>query len=196
MDNALAALLNELHDFGTDNDSRKEEPGDRMLNITPDTGQFLSLLIQATRARRVLEVGTSNGYSTLWMADALRRTGGTVSTVEISVKKALMARANFRRSGLSQTIDLHNGDVRAFLGRQRDRSFDLIFLDADRRQYAGYWDQIDRILRVGGLLVVDNAIVPGPEDLLELINQVESSTRYLTQTLHIGKGEMVSLKLM
>jgi predicted O-methyltransferase YrrM len=72
-----------------------------MLNITRDTGEFLSALVRATLARRVLEIGTSNGYSTLWLAEAAKAIGGTVTTVEFSEYKAGLAAANFSRSGLA-----------------------------------------------------------------------------------------------
>ena len=91
--------------------NRKE----KMLNITPDTGPFLALLIHAMKARRILEIGTSNGYSTLWLADAAQRVGGRVTRLEVLPDKAEMARRNFARPGLSSWIQLHPGDaVRAF----------------------------------------------------------------------------------
>ena len=71
-----------------------------MLNITRDTGEFLAVLVRATLARRVLEIGTSNGYSTLWLASAARAIGGSVTTVEQSDYKVGLASANFARSGL------------------------------------------------------------------------------------------------
>ena len=73
-----------------------------MLNITRDTGSFLSIIIQAVGAKRVLEIGTSDGYSTLWIADALSRNRGKVVTVEVSQRKAILARRNFEKSGLSE----------------------------------------------------------------------------------------------
>jgi len=70
MQSSLKALLKELEAFGRPHDSASAEPGSRMLNITPDTGEFLTVLIRATGATRILELGTSNGYSTLWLAEA------------------------------------------------------------------------------------------------------------------------------
>ena len=191
----LENLLDELHKFGLENDHSKADRDEQMLIIAPDTGLFLSILIQATKSKSVLEVGTSNGYSTLWIADAVDRVGGKVTTVEISRKKMLMAKRNFERSGLASVIDCRQGDARSFLASNASESFDMIFLDADRSQYACYWNEIDRVLRVNGLLVVDNATLPRPEDLSELLRLVKSSKRYLMQTLAVGKGEMVALKL-
>jgi predicted O-methyltransferase YrrM len=165
-----------------------------MLNITPETGLFLSLMIQAIKAKKVLEIGTSNGYSTLWMADALRNIAGKVTTVEVSQKKALMAKNNFERSGLSKYIETHLSDVRTFLREQDAESFDLIFLDAERRQYTSYWNDIDRVLNTGGLLIVDNAFSPKPEELTAFFKAINDSTRYLSQILQVGKGQMIALK--
>lgn len=105
-----------------------------------------------------------------------------------------LARRNFKRSGLSEYIDSHLEDVRVFLRSQADESFDLVFLDAERPQYVGYWNEIDRVLKSGGLMIVDNALSPRPDQLVDFFKLVESSGRYVSQVLRIGKGEMMALK--
>lgn len=194
MNEELVKLLSEICEFGINHDRKITAHEEQMLNITPDTGLFLSIIVQATRATRVLEIGTSNGYSTLWIADALRNTNGKVTTVEVSESKASMAKNNFERSGLSRYIDLHLADVRRFLRDQADESFDLMFLDAERPEYTSYWNDIDRVLNTGGLLIVDNALSPRPEELVGFFKLINDSTRYLSQTLLIGKGQMIALK--
>src|SRR5712691_1466390 len=94
MDDALLALLEKLAVIGEDNDARETARPRRMLNITRDTGRLLWILIRATRATRVLEVGTSNAFSTIWLADAARTTGGRVTTLELNSEKIALARAN------------------------------------------------------------------------------------------------------
>src|SRR5262249_30614205 len=106
MSDQLQSLMAELEQFGTANDSATTERARRMLNITRDTGPFLAVLVRATVARRVLEIGTSNGYSTLWLADAARAIGGTVTTIELSEYKIGLARQSFARSGLAACITL------------------------------------------------------------------------------------------
>ena len=101
MDNKLEALMAELEQFGKDNDGSTAERPRKMLNITRDTGEFLAVLVRATLARRVLEIGTSNGYSTLWLASAARAIGGSVVTVEKSQYKIDLASKTFARSGLA-----------------------------------------------------------------------------------------------
>ncbi|WP_425507302.1 O-methyltransferase [Stenotrophomonas lactitubi] len=135
----LAALKDELARFGTHNDARESERGRRMLNITADTGELLSVLVRFGNARRVLEIGTSNGYSTLWLAEAAAAIDGTVITLEFAADKVAMARANFARSGLGERIELVHGDAGQWLAQAADGCIDLLFLDSNRGQYAGWW---------------------------------------------------------
>src|SRR5512135_42008 len=94
----LDALFRELERFGQENDAQASSRSHKMLNITPDTGEFLRLLVRALKARRILEIGTSNGYSTLWLACAVQPINGSVTTLEKSPYEADMARANFARA--------------------------------------------------------------------------------------------------
>ncbi|MDH4261216.1 MAG: class I SAM-dependent methyltransferase, partial [Gammaproteobacteria bacterium] len=117
MDESLTRLLAELEEFGQSNDSGNAERAKRMLNITRDTGEFLAVLVKATHAQRVLEIGTSNGYSTLWLASAARAIGGSVTTVELSDFKVSLATANFARSSVSSAINLIHADAGQVLRR-------------------------------------------------------------------------------
>ncbi len=193
MDEQLTALLKELEQFGADNDARVTDHKARMLNITPDTGAFLSLLIRATKARRVLEIGTSNGYSTLWLAYAAQQLGGQVVSVDHSPAKAEMARRNFERAGFSSSITQHLMKADRFLEEQNNSSFEFIFLDSDRREYTGWWPSLRRILTVGGLLVVDNA-VSHEQELRDFVELVRAYPGYMTSLVPVGKGELLILK--
>ncbi len=157
-DDTLESLKAELERFGDDNDRATTDRPRRMLNITRDTGEFLAVLVRAMGARRVLEVGTSNGYSTLWLAEAARAVGGHVTTVEYADYKAALAARNFERAGLAGAISLVRDDAGALLARTADTAFDLVFLDSERTQYVPWWPDLRRVLRPGGLLVVDNAL--------------------------------------
>ena len=148
----LMELLAELEDFGQKNDATITERPRRMLNITRDTGEFLVVLVKAMDAKRVLEIGTSNGYSTLWLARAARDVEGTVTTVELSELKIAMAKANFARSGLERFITLVHDHAGNVLKRTPDASVDLLFLDSERPEYPGWWPNIKRVLRPDGRL--------------------------------------------
>lgn len=145
----LSELKNELMHFGAENDAHETERARRMLNITPDTGEFLSVLVRFGTARRVLEIGTSNGYSTLWLAEAAAAIDGHVTTLEFAEDKVAMARSTFARSGLAAHITLVHGDAGQWLAGAAEGSIDLLFLDSDRGQYAGWWPQLRRVLRPG-----------------------------------------------
>ncbi|WP_211328789.1 O-methyltransferase [Shewanella algidipiscicola] len=102
-------------------------------NITRDTGEFLSILVQATRASKILKIGTSNGYSTLWLASVLLSCG-RIYTVEVNPQKISEARLNFEQAGVSAKITQLAGDVSEVLEHLTER-VDFIFLDADRKAY-------------------------------------------------------------
>src|SRR5438046_9821723 len=101
MDDVLLELLEKSAKFGADNDTRETERPKRMLNITRDTGRLLWIIVRATDATRILEVGTSNAFSTIWLADAARSTGGRVTTLELNPEKIALARANLPATRLT-----------------------------------------------------------------------------------------------
>src|SRR5678810_241032 len=103
MDAKLLDQLHELEQFGQANDAATSNRSQKMLNITHDTGVFLALLVKAARCRNVLEIGTSNGYSTLWLADAVGD-AGRVTTLDRAPHKVEMAARNFQRAGLAPRI--------------------------------------------------------------------------------------------
>jgi predicted O-methyltransferase YrrM len=193
MPGRLPALLNELEQFGQQNDAATTDRPRRMLNITRDTGEFLSVLVKAMDARRVLEIGTSNGYSTLWLADAARAIGGSVTTVELSELKLRMASANFARSGLAAHISPVHEDAGIVLKRSASASFDLIFLDAERPEYPGWWPDLKRVLRGGGLLVVDNASSHA-DQMAPFIALVKADPEFTTSLVPVGNGEFLAVK--
>jgi predicted O-methyltransferase YrrM len=193
VDNQLQSLMAELEQFGKANDSSTSERARKMLNITRDTGEFLAVLIRATLARRVLEIGASNGYSTLWLASAARAIGGSVTTVEFSDYKVGLASNNFDRSGLAPYISLVHDDAGRVLERSADSDFDFIFLDSERPEYPGWWPNLRRVLRPGGLLVVDNA-TSHPEEMAPFVALVEADTSFTTSLVPVGNGEFMAVK--
>ena len=193
MTEALLQLLAELEQFGETNDSSTTDRSRRMLNITHDTGEFLSVLVRATNARRVLEIGTSNGYSTLWLANAARTIGGRVSTVELSEYKVELAARKFARSGLASVITQIHEDAGRVLASMGKAAFDLIFLDSERTEYPDWWPDIKRMLRPGGLLVVDNA-TSHPEQIAPFIALVKADPEFTTSLVPLGNGEFLATR--
>jgi predicted O-methyltransferase YrrM len=193
MDEVLEALKAELERFGEDNDSATRERARRMLNITRDTGELLAVLVRAASARRVLEVGTSNGYSTLWLAEAVKATGGSVTTLELAEDKVRLAAANFARSGLLPFITLVQGDAGRFLEQSDPGAYDLVFLDSERSEYIAWWPHLRRALRPGGMLVVDNA-TSHVEEMAPFIGAVTADPEFATCLVPVGKGEFLAVK--
>ena len=189
----IDTLLDELARFGDENDRTQTARARRMLNITPDTGAFLDVLVRATGARRVLEIGTSNGYSTLWLARAAQAGGGRVTSVEMAADKFAMATANLARAGLDGAVTLIHADAGAVLAESAYAAWDFIFLDSERSSYARWWPQLARVLAPRGLLVVDNAISHA-EEMTAFIAQVEASAGFSTALAPVGKGEFMAVK--
>jgi predicted O-methyltransferase YrrM len=192
MDETLTAFLAELARFGQDNDARETERPRRMLNITPDTGRLLWILIRSARAARVLEVGTSNGYSTIWLADAARAAGGGVVTLEANPAKVALARRNFEAAGVSDVVQIVEGPAADTL-RGLPGPFDVIFLDADRPSYATYLELAVPKLAPGGLLVADN-VVSHAGELADYLARVKSHPALYSVTVPVGNGEEIAWK--
>ncbi|WP_399136044.1 O-methyltransferase [Streptomyces sp. NBUA17] len=137
-------------------------PAARALQVMPEEGQLLALLVGLTRARTVLEIGTFTGYSTLCMARALPA-GGRLVTCDIAAKWPEMGRPFWERAGVADLIDVRIGDARATLAalRAEGAEFDFVFVDADKAGYPGYYEESLPLLRPGGLIVVDNTLFVG-----------------------------------
>jgi predicted O-methyltransferase YrrM len=154
----LIALLEQLHREGVEHDRAKSGRLERLRNLEPDTAAVLAVLVRAIGARRVLELGTSNGYSTLWLADAARSVGGKLVSVDEDAARSRLAARNLSRASLSAAVELRVQDAAETLRSSRAGAWDMIFLDAERPAYASYWPELVRVLRPGGLLAVDNVI--------------------------------------
>ncbi len=175
-------VLDEVEAFG------KEHPG--MYNVPPDAGRFLHILARVLGARRVLEVGTSSGYSALWLAAALRETGGRLITVERDAAKVNLARKHFRRAGLAERIDLRMGDASRVLRKLRG-PFDLVFFDASKHDQLDHLQMIFDQIRPGGVIVSDNALTH-PEKLAAYHSFVRTHPRLESLMVPIGNGFEVS----
>jgi predicted O-methyltransferase YrrM len=177
-------LLDELHRDGVEHDEGKAERVERRRNVEPDTARVLALLVRATAARRVLELGTSNGYSTIWLADAVRGVGGRLLSVDVDTMRSREAARNLDRGGVRERVELRLEDAAMTLRKSPEGVWDMIFLDAERSAYAGYWPDLLRVLRPGGLLAVDNVLSHAEEvrELRALVNAEERVSEALVPT--------------
>jgi predicted O-methyltransferase YrrM len=133
------------------------------IDVAPNQGKLLQLLARIQRARRILEIGTLGGYSTIWLARALPSDGKLV-TLEAEAKHAEVAQANIERAGLSSIVELRLGpalDSLAQLHKEKTPPFDLIFIDADKPNNPGYLEWSMRLSRPGTVIVLDNVVRDG-----------------------------------
>lgn len=189
----IDALLLELERFGIDNDDTQHERGRRMLNITRDTGELLAVLVQARAARRILEIGTSNAYSTIWLARAASQIGGAVTTVELAQDKFAMAQTNLARAGLQGSVTQLLADATLVLQDSPAGAYDLVFLDSARGQYQAWWPNLIRVLDDGGVLVVDNAVSHHAE-MADFLAAISADAGFTSCLVPVGKGEFIAVK--
>ena len=161
MNQRLSAFVHELYADGVAHDAA--EP-DRLLkhrNLEPATAELLSLIVRIAGARQVVEIGTANGYSTVWLADAVGDTGGQVVSIDTSTNddaRANLARADAAEPGLATRVEFRQEDGGGYLARLADGSVDLPFLDAERVEYPGWWPHPARVLHPGAVLAIHNVL--------------------------------------
>jgi predicted O-methyltransferase YrrM len=169
-----------------------EPSANKFWNISPETGAFLNLLIQDRDYSQVLEIGTSNGYSGIWLAEALSHTGGTLHTIESNLKKRFnLGSENFKKSGLT--------NINHILGHAPEdlpktpRKFDMAFFDATKEEHLSYWQTLHSRIKQGGCIITDNAI-SHKKALAPYLKAVNSTPGWRTELLAIGTGLLVSFK--
>lgn len=165
----------------------------RLRAIPPEVGQFLLTLALAVEARTILEVGTSGGYSTLWLGVGARRHGGRVVSFEIDPTKVELARRSIERAGLAETIEVRLEDGGIGLGRFT-ASADLVFIDAEKEDYDRLLEPAVGALRPGGLLVADN-LLSHAADLAGFREAALGHPALTGLVVPIGRGELVAVKL-
>jgi predicted O-methyltransferase YrrM len=193
VDARLTAYLEDLQRSGREHDAAKADRLERLRNVEPDTARLLAVLVRASAATRILELGTSNGYSTLWLADAARATGGRVLSVDVDGPRSAEAAQHLEHMQLGDYVELRVEDAAATLAAGKSASQDLVFLDAERPAYSDYWPYLIRILRPRGLLVVDNVISHASE--VETFRALVAAEPGVTEALvPTGAGALLIVK--
>lgn len=159
----------------------------RYRNIEPDSAQYLAMQIRIQQSKKVLEIGTSTGYSTLWLADAVQVTEGRITTLEIDEERTIKAKAYAQDFKLDHLVDFWVGDAFDFLSQTQEK-YDFILLDAERDQYLKYWPYLSEIMnKQGGVLFVDN-VISHTAEVKTFLQAVKNDQRFLTTTLSLGAG--------
>lgn len=176
-------------------DSRDREDGtprmQRLRQIPPETGKFLSLLAVSAPKGEFIEIGTSAGYSSLWIALACQIHGVKLKTHEILESKIKLAKETIKFTKMEEIIEIIEGDVRQFLKNYKNISF--CFLDAEKEIYEECYDLVIPKMNCGGLLVADNAI-NHYETLKPMIDKALKDSRVDSMIVPIGKGELLCRK--
>jgi predicted O-methyltransferase YrrM len=182
----IRKLLKQLEELGTTHDAREPEHARKMLNLEPETANLVSILARNSGARRALEIGTSNGYSTIWLAASIGPEGGRVVSIDRSPDKQKMARENLSRAGLLEHVDLQCGDATEVVGTLSG-PFDFVFFDADRKSAPAQLALLLPKLDPKALVLADNALSHRAE-IADYIATVESLKQFQHVVVPIGKG--------
>jgi len=139
-----------------------EKTKGEMQNVPTEDGRLLRLLTEASNAKHVVEIGTSNGYSGLWFCLALKTTGGKLTTFEIDHERVLLAQANFKKAGVDNIVTIIEGDAHKEVAKLKE-PIDIVFIDADKSGYLDYLNKLLPMVKSGGLIIAHNMRSPAPD---------------------------------
>jgi predicted O-methyltransferase YrrM len=192
MDDRLSGLLKEIEEHGVENDARVTERPRKMLNLEPASAQLLSILVRASGVTRAIEIGTSNAYSTIWLAWSLAPVGGRIISIDRNPDKHVLAQENLRRADLLARVELRTGDAAEIL-RQLAGPFDLVFLDADRRSFPEQFQILLPKLTQKVLVVADN-VLSHPEEIADYLKLISSLSDFQHTIVPVGKGLNIAFR--
>jgi predicted O-methyltransferase YrrM len=192
MDATLHALLAELAEHGRLHDAGELDHSKRMLNLEPATAMVLALWVQSSRRGRVLEIGTSNGYSTIWLAWAVSAHGGHVVSIDRNPEKHKLAEVNLRRAGLRERVHLATGDATEVIARL-DGLFDGVFFDADRVSAPAQLTLLLPRLASDVLIFADN-VLSHPQEIADYLAAVRALAGFEQTIVPVGKGLSVAYR--
>jgi predicted O-methyltransferase YrrM len=187
MNEARRRLADELYARSREHDESRSDRLERFRNVEPATAELLGVLIRATGARRILELGTSNGYSAIWLADAAEATGGTLVSVDVDADRTALARRNLADAGLAARAELRTEDAAETLARSADAEWEFVFLDSERPAYPEYVPDLVRTLAPGGVLAIDN-VRSHEHELVEFTSLIEAEPALTQTVVPVGAG--------
>ena len=172
--------------------------------VEPEIGRFLAFLVRMTGARKVLELGTGVGNSTIWLAEAVKETGGNVTTVDNHPRTWKEATANIEKSGLGEYVTMLHSDADEAVRKLREQNlqFDIIFQDCAKYIYTVIYEDVAALVRKGGIIVADDTMFPVCANVRENLGrhmdrynrQMFADRRFFSTMLPIGHGMTISWK--
>lgn len=171
-----------------------EETKNDFWNISRETGNFIEFLIKVSKTQNVLELGTSNGYSGLRIALALKETGGKLTTVEYWEKRRSVAVENFKKCGVDDIITAKLGSALPVIQEElQDEVFDFVFIDANKAGYIKFFEAVHPLLKVGGIIVADD-IISHCEQVKPFVEEITNRDDYSAQILNLPDGVLIARK--
>ncbi|MBQ7126711.1 class I SAM-dependent methyltransferase [bacterium] len=175
--------------------SELEKTKSEFWNISRDTGCLINMLIKMLNIQSVLEIGTSNGYSGIWITKALKETGGRLTTIEYYEKRQSIAIENFRKCNVFDIVRPIQGSacsaIKAF---RNDEYFDFVFIDANKSEYDKYFELIKSHLTPNALIIADN-ITTHPEKVKPFIDAVDNDNEFQYTILNTGGGVLIAYRI-
>lgn len=170
-------------------------------NIDRNTANFLNMLIKIHNSKNALEIGTSNGYSAIWLADALKYTGGKLTTIEFWDKRQSVAKKNFKVCKVDDIIETALGSALVILDEMGSEikqgirePFDFVFIDANKPEYIEYFHKIDPLIKSGAIIAADNTISHAKK-VEPYLNALNENPNYQNQMINFEAGLFLSYKL-
>ena len=164
-----------------------------MMNVAPQEGEYLSELVKKLNAKRVLEIGTSNGYSGIWLALGLRETGGKLLTLDVDEGRRSLALKNFKATGMDDIVESRLGDALKII-RTLKGPFELVFIDAWKPDYNKYLDLTLPLVPSGGVIAAHN-VDSHPHEMQDFLQEIKTNPQLKTEFVKVGPaGLSISYK--
>jgi len=204
MKNIILNVLEELEVQSSIEKSKKVNilPENRMLSITKETGELLNMILRLKKAKNMLEIGTSVGYSTIWCAEAILEQSGKIITVEKNPDKIKRAKRNFEKAEIQDTIQIKKGLALGILKKLSKQHkyrdfFDFVLIDADKENIIEYFDLIFPMVSFGGIIITDNMLYPKKyrNSMKRFLEHLKTNPHIKTITSDIGNGEEITIKI-
>jgi len=203
LDAKIDSILRELekqekYELENPNAVPREE---KMLAITRNIGIFYNILLRSNEAKKILEIGTSTGYSTIWFAEAIReQIDSKIITIEQEEGKIQRAQDNFQKTGVNSIIEIRKGiaiEVLKEIVKETKEPFDFIFIDADKEKCAEYFDLVLPIVKIGGIIGIDNILKPERFStyMIPFVNHVRVIPNVRSIIIPMDNGELLCTKL-
>ena len=163
-------------------------------NISKETGDFIEFLIKISKAQNVLELGTSNGYSAIRIALALKETGGKLTTIEYWDKRLSIAMENFKKCCVDNIITAKLGSALPVIQNElQNEIFDFVFIDANKAGYIKFFEAIHPLLKIGGIIVAED-VISHCEQVKPFVEEISKREDYFSQILNLPDGVLIARK--